>query len=284
MILVLGGMLGAGVLLLVAPFLWPRERREVSRSLDALRSQLALAGFTRMPLEAFIAISLIVGIAGAALVHATIGIVTVTAIAGVAAALAAPLVIRRRAANRLRENRTAWPDVVDHLVAAVRSGLSLPDAVASLADHGPASLRPAFAAFQAEYRASGHFSAALDGLKHHLADAVGDRIIETLRMARDVGGNDLTTVLRGLATYLRDDAAVRAEVEARQSWIRNAARLGVAAPWIVLVLLASRPEAATAYDTPGGGALILVGFIITLTAYRTMVALGRLPSERRWFA
>ena len=53
-------------------------------------------------------------------------------------------------------------------------------------------------------------------------------------MAREVGGSDVTAVLRGLSGYLREDAALRAEVEARQSWILNAARLGVAAPWLVL--------------------------------------------------
>jgi tight adherence protein B len=42
---------------------------------------------------------------------------------------------------------------------------------------------------------------------------------------------------------------IRQEMEARQSWITNAAKLGVAAPWVVLVLLASRREAALAYNT-----------------------------------
>ena len=35
---------------------------------------------------------------------------------------------------------------------------------------------------------------------------------------------------------MRADAALRAEVEARQSWVRGAAIVGVVAPWIVLAL------------------------------------------------
>ena len=75
--------------------------------------------------------------------------------------------------------------------------------------------------------------------------------------------------------------AVRAEVEARQSWVVNAARLGVAAPWIILVLLSTRPEAALAYNTPAGSAVIAGGLVLSLLAYRIMIALGRLPEERR---
>jgi len=90
-------------------------------------------------------------------------------------------------------------------------------------------------------------------------------------------------VLRSLAAWLRQDAAIRSEVEARQSWIVNAARLGVAAPWIILVLLASRPEAAFAYNTPAGSVVIVGGLVVSIVAYRVMIALGRLPDERRWF-
>ena len=64
----------------------------------------------------------------------------------------------------------------------------------------------------------------------------------------------------------------------------SAARLGVAAPWIVLVLLASRPEAASAYNSPLGLVVLGSGLVVTIVAYRLMIALGRLPEERRWFA
>ena len=102
-------------------------------------------------------------------------------------------------------------------------------------------------------------------------------------MAREVGGTELTTVLRSLASYLREDAAVRAELRARQGWVVNAARLGVAAPWLVLLLLASRPEAAAAYDTPAGSVVILGGLLVSIVAYRIMLRVGRLPEEERWF-
>ncbi|WP_193307744.1 type II secretion system F family protein, partial [Mycobacterium tuberculosis] len=107
-------------------------------------------------------------------------------------------------------------DVCDLLIAAIRVGLSLPDAVATLSESAPPPLRPAFGLFARDLRGSGRFDASLDRLKGVLADPLGDRIIETLRMARQVGGTELVGVLRALSASVRADAALRGEVEARQ--------------------------------------------------------------------
>jgi tight adherence protein B len=216
-------------------------------------------------------------------VFALVPVVAVAAATGVLVLLLPSVVVLWRARAHRRATRVVWPDVVDHLVSAVRSGLALPDSVVTLASSGPAITRAAFAEFERDYRMTGAFADSLDRLKDGLADPVADRIIETLRMSREVGGNELTTVLRNLAAYLRQDAAIRSEVEARQSWIVNAARLGVAAPWVVLLLLSTRPEAADAYNTPEGSAVILVGLALSVVAYRLMIGIGRLPEERRWF-
>ena len=284
MTLVAGLALGAGLLLIVSPWFWPRTVRAPRSVLPGLRDRLAQAGLQRVSPATVVVVSLLLGVAGAALAYGIVRVGVLAVAAGVVASVTPLLTISWRARVRRRAVRVMWPDVVDHLVSAVRSGLALPDALAGLATAGPESLRPAFAAFAREYRASGNFGLCLDELKARLADPVADRILETLRMAREVGGSELTTVLRNLGAALRTDAAIRSEVEARQSWVVVAARLGLAAPWIVLVLLATRPEAAAAYDSPGGVALIVGGLVVTVIAYRVMLALGRLPEERRWFA
>jgi len=298
--LVLGCLLGAGLLLMAAPFLWPRgwakagardpdqvpvngETGQPRRRFATLRGALAQAGLGSLPLPAFTAISLILGLACAALAQALIGVRALAVVVALVGALVPMMIVLWRARERHRSNRTVWPDVVDHLVSAVRSGLALPDSVSTLAESGPVPTRAAFADFAHDYRATGSFGYAIDRLKAGLADPVADRILETLRMAREVGGSDLTIVLRDLAAWLRQDAAIRAEVEARQSWVVNAARLGVAAPWIVLLLLSSRPEGAVAYNTESGVVVIISGLVVSVIAYRLMVHIGRLPEERRWF-
>ena len=148
--------------------------------------------------------------------------------------------------------RDLWPEVVDHL------GLRHPRrAVAARGARAARRARPGRAAagvraFAEDYRATGRFVDCLDALKARLADPVADRIVEALRLTREVGGTDLGRLLRTLSTFLREDARTRGELEARQSWTVNAARLAVAAPWIVLALLATRPEAVTAYNRPAG--------------------------------
>jgi tight adherence protein B len=100
-------------------------------------------------------------------------------------------------------------------------------------------------------------------------------------MAREVGGSDLGHLLRTLSAFLREDARTRAELETRQGWTVNAARLAVAAPWIVLSLLALRPEAVAAYNTTEGAAVLAVGGAMCVLAYRVMLRIGRLPDEER---
>jgi hypothetical protein len=89
---------------------------------------------------------------------------------------------------------------------------------------GPEGLRRPFARFGEDYRATGRFYESLDRLEAGLADPVGDRIVESLRMARDVGGTDLGRLLRTLSAFLREDARTRAELETRQGWTVNAVR------------------------------------------------------------
>ncbi|MEO7746329.1 MAG: type II secretion system protein F, partial [Actinomycetota bacterium] len=66
-----------------------------------------------------------------------------------------------------------------------------------------------------------------------------------------------------------------------QGWTVNAARLAVAAPWIVLTLLATRPESIAAYDRPAGAAVLVVGAVTTVIAYQLMLRIARLPDEQR---
>lgn len=285
MTILLGALLGAGILLMLAPRLWPARagaaRPVPRRSRGAVL--LAEAGFAHLPFSALI----LATVAGAVLAAATAWLLTQVPAFALLAALAgaaAPILwLRGRARRLLKIRRGLWPDVCDLLIASVRAGFALPDALASLQSSAPTPLRPAFAGFARDLAASGHFETSLDRLKVALSDPVADRILETLRMARQVGGTELVPVLRSLSSAVRADAAVRAEVDARQSWVRGAAVLGLLAPWVILVLLALRPEGSAAYSSPEGVVLIVVGALVSVAAFRMMLAVGRLPEPRRWF-
>lgn len=284
MTIVLGAMLAAGILLTVSPWLWPRtERRQPTRAGSALSTLLGEAGRSHVPPHVLVGVAIGAALLAAAVAWLVIPVVPIIAVAAFAAGIAPFVWLRARRNRLIRTRRGMWPDVCDLLIASVRAGMSLPDAVAALADSAPAPLRPPFSTFARDLAASGHFDSSARRLKVNLADPIADRIIETLRMARQVGGTELAPVLRSLSASVRADASLRAEVEARQSWIRGAAILGVAAPWVILALLAMRPEGAEAYSSPEGIVLVVAGAGVSFVAYRIMLRLGRLPEPRRWF-
>ena len=191
------------------------------------------------------------------------------------------LIISSRARNRRTRLREVWPEAVDTLVSGVRAGMSLPEALTNLGERGPEAVRPQFRAFATDYAASARFDSSLDRLKTRFADPVADRIVEALRLAHEVGGTDLGTLLRSLSQMLREDMRTRGELEARQSWTVNGAKVAVAAPWLVLALLSTRPQAAAAYASTAGAVVLLVGAVVSVIAYRLMLRLGRLPEEER---
>lgn len=283
--LAIGLLLGTGLVLVASPWLWPRREKIVQvRRRGRLQNLIDESGFTKMRVHHLVAAIVGCSVVAAAIAWLVSPLAVVSFLAAVAGACLPVAIVRNRRHALRKQRRTMWPDVCDLLVAGIRAGLSLPEAVAGLANGGPAPLRPAFAQFAREVEATGSFDRSAAQLKATLADPVADRIIESLRMARQVGGTELTSVLRALSQSVRAETALRSEVEARQSWIRGAAVLGVSAPWVVLLLLSSRPEGAIAYSTPEGLAIILVGAAASVVAFRLMLMLGRLREAKRWFA
>lgn len=279
-----GALLGAGVFLIWWSF-WPREERErvqrESRLMRRLADDLAQAGYRGIGPRLLLAACGIAFLLIFLTVTALTGVPAIALCFAVMAGWVPVAVVRVRARSRRSHLRDLWPDAVDNVTSAVRAGLALPEALAQLSVRGPEELRPAFAEFASDYRTTGRFNDCLDRLKERLADPVGDRLVESLRIAREVGGSDLGSLLRTLSTFLREDARTRSELETRQSWTVNAARLAVAAPWIVLALLSTRPESVQAYNTSTGVLVLAVGAVATVVAYRIMVRIGRLPEEER---
>ncbi|HVF20863.1 MAG TPA: type II secretion system F family protein [Mycobacteriales bacterium] len=248
---------------------------------DRVEEQLAQAGIEGVAPGRLVGASAALGVVAFVLVAGLSRVAVIGLVFGGVAAAAPFTVVRARRRKRAVELREVWPEVVDNLASAVRAGLSLPEAVSQVATRGPEVLRPAFTRFAADYRATGRFGECLDRLKASLADPVGDRVVESLRMAREVGGTDLGRLLRTLSAFLREDARTRAELKTRQGWTVGAARLALSAPWLLLLLLSTRPAAVAAYGSATGAAVLLGGGAVSLVAYRVMLRIARLPTERR---
>ena len=190
-----------------------------------------------------------------------------------------------RAKNNLNEAEliAAWPEVIDHLMSGIQSGLSLTESLSGLSTRGPEVLRPAFTQFKSDLYGSGDLTQAIEDLRSLFAHHGSDQIFEALIISKALGGSELLQILRSLGDFLRQDLALRREIEVKHGWIKNSAHLSAAAPWILLLLLSTQPSTAAAYSTPTGAIILLMGLMMTAIAYIWMNRLGRLPQTPRIF-
>ena len=190
-----------------------------------------------------------------------------------------------RAKNNLNEAAliAAWPEVIDHLMSGIQSGLSLTESLAGLSTRGPEVLRPAFTQFKATLYGSGDLTQAIEELKALFAHHGSDQIFEALIISKALGGSELLQILRSLGDFLRQDLALRREIEVKHGWIKNSAHLSAAAPWILLLLLSTQPSTAAAYSTTTGAMILIAGLVMTGIAYIWMNRLGHLPQTPRVF-
>jgi tight adherence protein B len=274
---------GLGLLLIWSAFALPRASRaeRAARDPGRTRRMLSSAGLGDVSVSGFLGLCAGCGLVAAFVVQALSSTPPVAVAFGVIGCYLPVAMVAGRARRRLRELAEVWPEAIDNLASAVRAGLSLPDALAGLATRGPEPLRPAFDAFALDYQVTGRFGESLDQLKVRLADPVGDRVVEGLRIAREVGGGELGRLLRNLSGYLRDDLRTRSELEARQAWAVNGARLAVAAPWVVLLMMSAQSDVIQRYRSTTGALILAFGAAVCVVTYRVMMRIGRLPTERR---
>lgn len=282
MSVVVGLCLGLGVFLVWLSF-WPATESKISQNKrePKIITLLRQADIQKVSPQLFYLLSTILALLVGLIIWSLTNLNYLALIVSLLGFFMPRMLVAQRAKKRTAAVRELWPDVVDHLRSAIRAGLSLPEALMQLQYRGPEQLRPPFEQFAADYRSTGEFVASLNRFKEYMADPIADNIVEALKVTREVGGTDLGRLLGTLSEFLRDNARTRSEIEARQSWTVNAAKLAVVAPWIVLCLMATQPGTVQAYNSFVGLMVMLGGLAISLIAYRIMLKIGELPKEQR---
>lgn len=274
-------LIGLGVFLVFDGATRPAARRRAVQRSPRLVDWLAECGAGPVRPMQFLAASAALAVLAGATALVLIGSAGIALVAAAGAGTVPTTYYRRRRRQLRTERCRAWPDAVDLLAGAVHAGDTLPAAIAVVSARGPEPLRPVFAAVVRDQRVSGDLVGALERMGTTVGDPVADRVTRTLVLAHRVGGQELGRVLRTLAAFLREDLATRREIASRQSWTVVAARVAAAAPWVVLLLVASRPQGASAFDRPAGLAVLGAGAAVTVVGYRLMLRIGRLPDEPR---
>jgi tight adherence protein B len=193
------------------------------------------------------------------------------------------VISKRSDQKRFEEMSSSWPEVIDHLISGIQSGLSINESLAGLASRGPKILQPIFKDFAITMSKSGDFAKALQKLKDDCGQPGSDQIFEAIAISKALGGSELLTILRTVGTFLRNDLALRREIEVKHGWIKNSAHLSAAAPWALLLLLSTQPATSQAFSTRSGALILVFGFAMTAVAYFWMAKLSQLPKPPRVF-
>jgi tight adherence protein B len=187
--------------------------------------------------------------------------------------------------NRHQRDRTAMQlalaDAVDSLRSAVRAGMSVEEALASLARNGPGALRPALTDLVRGLRVSG-FEEAVTRTRERLADPVFDMMAAALLMSHRVGGRNLSTVLEALSRSVRQTIQVEQELRAHQAKNVLSARIIAALPLLlILVIRGLNPGYLDVFSSATGQAVLALCLLSVAVGYGGMLRATRLPGEVR---
>jgi tight adherence protein B len=191
--------------------------------------------------------------------------------------------INLRAKSRSDSIAKLWPEVIDSLQSAAKSGIGLIDSIGELGESGPWQVRSQFASFVQRIDAGQSFELSLTALKSELGQLHADRLIELIRLVHLSGGAGYIDSLNAQAKITRSEIATWGELESKQGWVTGTAKLALVAPWVIVLFLASRPENVEIYNTNEGLTILLIGLTVSLIAYRLIGLLGNLTKPKRVF-
>lgn len=192
--------------------------------------------------------------------------------------------LAKRGTRRTIQLIAEWPVVLESLESAIRSGLNLVDSFRDLAQSHNLTCSPQFGKTVQLLESGWLLDQVLDELKAGLGTVASDLTIEVLRQAGLSGGYGLADALLAQANDLRHAENDLAQIAAKQGWVLGTAKLAVAAPWVVLVLVAIRPENASLFASASGTLVMLVGLTASIVAYRLVSRIGHIPELPRVLA
>ena len=217
----------------------------------------------------------------------TLGLAGASAIALAAAllGLSGSLAVEQaRESRRHEEAMKRWPDFIVIVRARLAGGASLPDAVLAAGDECGDTLAEMSSRLDEALRGGSHFGSALEQERQNLADPVADRILTSLAIVTEIGGSRVAEVLGALGRSVADETRLRLAHHAAMTQQRLTAGVALVAPWVLLVLtVATNPQAATAYSTPGGQRIILFGLVSTVAGFALARRSARLNRSVRVF-
>ena len=85
------------------------------------------------------------------------------------------------------------------------------------------------------------------------------------------------------AAELRQDQALLGQVLAKQGWVSASAKVALAAPWLIALVLIQLPQNRVAFSSELGAAVLATGLGLSFVAFAMVNRLGKLNLPGRIF-
>lgn len=189
-----------------------------------------------------------------------------------------------QASRRQKAIQESWPIVLESLESAAISGMSILESLRDLAESEQLMVSQDFDLCCREIDSGIGLDEALTRLKTVLSNSAADFTIELLKLTNQLGSSGYVAALRNQTNSLRLDSMLKAELDAKQGWVVGTAKLAVAAPWLIVGVLAFRPENASIYSSSMGTIILLLGLAASALALRIVYRIAKYSVARRVFA
>lgn len=190
-------------------------------------------------------------------------------------------VIKFSRQQELRQN--SWPQFEETFISALQSGLSIGDSFSFANDFEIPQVSKPLGRMIQEFDRGHSVSDAMKVLKREMKLASTDLFVSIVSLAHNSGGQNLVEALQEHVTAVRYQLASHGDISARQNAILAVAKLGLLAPWILLLVLCTNQQTRESFNTLPGGMLLIGGFAVSMLAYRLTIAAGRARTFKRIF-
>ncbi len=157
-------------------------------------------------------------------------------IAGVVAYLIPMRVVKFRQRRRLTKFNSRLPDTLSLLSNAMKAGLSLPQAIESVAKNASAPISDELERVVRETKLGSSTPAALANMVRRVGSEDLDLIVTAIAIQANVGGN-LARILDGISHTIRQRVQIKAQIGAMTAQMRASGWIITLLPFIVAAIL-----------------------------------------------
>ena len=192
-------------------------------------------------------------------------------------------ILRVKAGSRQRGLEKLWPQVFDSFQNAAQSGIGLEEQLEHLKLSGPFALRAHFARLQQLLLAGYPIEKALADFRMRVANRHADLLALLLTLAHELGQRAMADNWARVSSEIREEQGVLGQVLAKQGWVSGSAKVALAAPWLIALVLVQLPQNRAAFASELGSLVLVFGLLLSFVAYALVNRLGRLPTSQRLF-